>query len=226
MGWTGTRIPRDVRRLGGAAASLRARSLHVRGSQSARTMPSGTGSVECSMVARQQPALDVSRRQSLTRARAGRPGSGPRRACGPSAAAGARPARRTGRRRGRGAPGRRPGDVVADRDRAEHLGPVGSLEQGQRVVDRPGLAGDRGQPGRRRQVRLAALGDLALGEAGVVPAHQRLERRGGPGRRPRPPGRRGAAARPRWSSGAAPPPRRAGRRGPRVSQVSSRTTAA
>ena len=46
----------------------------------------------------------------------------------------------------------------------------------------------------RRQVGLGPLGDLALGEAGRVPAHQRLQRRVVPGRRRRPPGRRAATS--------------------------------
>ena len=69
--------------------------------------------------------------------------------------------------------------------------PGGAVEQRERVVDRPGLAGDRGEPRGRRQVRGRALGDLARGEARRVPAHQRLQRRVGRRRRPRPPGRRG-----------------------------------
>ena len=41
----------------------------------------------------------------------------------------------------------------------------------------PGLSGDGGQPRRGRQVRLLTVRDLASREPGVVPAHQRLQRR-------------------------------------------------
>ena len=69
--------------------------------------------------------------------------------------------------------------VGAERHRAEQLEADRRREQGERVVDGAGLAGDRREPGGGRQVRLATLRGLAGGEAGRVPADQRLHRRVG-----------------------------------------------
>ena len=82
---------------------------------------------------------------------------------------------RQGRPVGARDPDHQPALAVVEVDRAEHLGAGRCREQGERVVDRAGLAGDGGQPGRRRQVRLLPLDRLPLGEPGRVPPDQRLE---------------------------------------------------
>ena len=94
-----------------------------------------------------------------------------------------------------------PGSSPLTGDRAEHLRALRPVEQGQHVVDRADVAGQRGEPGRRRQVRLTARLGLALGEAGVVPADQRLQGRvggvadrEGPAARPQQPDRVAPAA--------------------------------
>ena len=103
---------------------------------------------------------------------------------------------------------------VVQLDRAQHLGARGLVEQGEGVVDRTGVADDRGEPAGRRQVGLASGrrprgARSRRGPSGPAPGGP-----GGPGRRPRPrwpPARPGP---PRRASGAAPPPRCAGRAGP------------
>ena len=147
-------------------------------------------------------------------------------------------------RRARGAAPRRRGAVLGDRHadaapatvgrrrradrgrrrararRSTGVGPSTSAPGGQR---RRGRAGRRRPPGApvsdgdargRRQVQRGALGELAVGEPGRVPAHQRLhrrERRVGDDHDDSAVGRPGAPARPRSASGAAPPRPRAGR---------------
>ena len=69
--------------------------------------------------------------------------------------------------------------VGAERHRPEQLEADRRVEQGDRVVDGAGLAGDGREPGGGRQVRLATLRGLAGREAGRVPADQRLHRRVG-----------------------------------------------
>ena len=137
-----------------------------------------------------------------------------------------RPGRATARRRGAGHPDhdaqlRRvlgSARAGADRHRAEHLGAGAAARSArQRRPPRRPRAGQRGQPGGRRQVRRPPLGELAAGEAGRVPADQRLQRRVGGLARPRPPGRpagRAGPGPPRRATGAGPPRRCAGRCGP------------
>ena len=170
-------------------------------------------------------------RASLGRAsqgRAGRPGSGRRRACGrPDPLQLAQRARTGRRRRARGTrTTTRQLRAVADGRPGRAPRRARGGEQRERVVDGAGLAGDRGEPAAGRQVGLEPLGDLALGEAGRVPAHQRLERRVRGVADGDAPGRRAGPGRRRWPSGAAPP--RSARRSARASssQVSSSTTAA
>ena len=69
------------------------------------------------------------------------------------------------------------GGVGAHGHGSEQVGDVGQVQQGQGVVERTRLPGDRGQPRGGRQVGLGAVGELALGEAGGVPADQRLQDR-------------------------------------------------
>src|SRR5688500_14017783 len=64
--------------------------------------------------------------------------------------------------------------IFAHGHRPEQVGHLGQVEQGQGIVEGPGLPGDRGEARGRRQVGLDAGGELTLGEAGRVPADQCL----------------------------------------------------
>ncbi len=137
----------------------------------------------------------------LSETGAGRPGPGRRRACGPSAPAAARRARADSA--APSARGTRTHDPAAPRRSTDGRpgpstsAPRAAAQQGQRVVDRPGLAGERGEPGGRGQVGRRPLGDLALGEARPGPSAPAPAARGAPGRRRRPPGHPGAGPAPR-----------------------------
>ena len=134
-----------------------------------------------------------------------------------SAAPAARGTRMTTAARRLGVVGR--GPVTGDRHRAEHLGPRRQRQRRHaptaRSVGGPVSVASREAGGRCADCRSSSS---RRGEAGRVPAHQRLQRRVATARRRPPPGR----PRPRGpgqrrgvrASGAAPPPRRAGRCGP------------
>ena len=81
---------------------------------------------------------------------------------------------RAARGRGPGRPARaRPCSAASTGTGPEDLG-VGEVEPGQQGVDGVARAGDRGDPHGGRQGQLGALGELARGVPGRVPAHERL----------------------------------------------------
>ena len=166
-----------------------------------------------------QPRLTRRRASSATRARAGRPGSGP--PPRPCARCAPRP-RRAGRRPARPRPGAtRPGPAPAPSVAPTGTGPSTSAPSGrsasvEQVGHRVGRPGQARHPGRRREAQLAPLGQFAGGERGRVPAQQRLygdQAAVGHDHHPSALRRRAGPASPRPATGAASPPRPAGRPG-------------
>ena len=78
---------------------------------------------------------------------------------------------------GPGHPHQHPFGVAAGGYRADHLRARGQFGGGQHLGDRVPVAGERGHPHGRRKPQFGALGQLAGGEAGRVPADQRLHGR-------------------------------------------------